>query len=271
MTAERFLSLLGNPARPIFHDARIAVIVAHPDDETAALGCQFSRFPRVQLLHTTDGAPRRGSDYSDRGFATPADYAAARRAELEACMAIAEVPASALHCLWIPDQEAAHRLTELTCRILEFLREHRPDVVITLALEGGHPDHDATAFGVHCACRLWSEHRPVLIEVPLYHLGDEGWAMQSFIPVAGRPELILELDERLREQKRAMLAAHVSQAQVLTMARLECERFRVAPEYDFLVLPNHGRLLYEKYPWQMSGPQWLRNVEAALRELGLEG
>lgn len=267
--ATEFLRQLADPRRPMLHH-RVAVVVAHPDDETAGLGCQFERFSDVQVLHTTDGAPRNGTDYRDRGFENPAHYAQARRAELEAALSLAGVPAAALHCLGIPDQETAHQLEALTRRTFEFLSHHQPDVVITLAYEGGHPDHDATAFAVHQARRLLGPRGPSLVEVPLYHQGCEGWAVQSFIPHPELDELILPLDGPLKEQKRRMLAAHASQAQVLSLARLECERFREAPEYDFRSLPNSGKLLYECYNWQLNGRQWLQFVEEALRQLHRE-
>ena len=55
------------------------IVVAHPDDETIGLGAQLGRFEDALLVHVTDGAPRDGDDARNYGFASVADYAAARR------------------------------------------------------------------------------------------------------------------------------------------------------------------------------------------------
>jgi N-acetylglucosamine malate deacetylase 2 len=36
----------------------VAVVVAHPDDETIGCGAILRRLPLVRLVHVTDGAPR---------------------------------------------------------------------------------------------------------------------------------------------------------------------------------------------------------------------
>ena len=59
---------------------RVAMVVAHPDDETIAAGGSLALMPELLLVHVTDGAPRRLADREPLGFATPAAYAAAREA-----------------------------------------------------------------------------------------------------------------------------------------------------------------------------------------------
>src|SRR4051812_11232063 len=63
-------------------DAPMAVVVAHPDDETIGVGALLALFRRLLLIHVTDGAPRNLHDAQATGFATCGDYAAARRREL---------------------------------------------------------------------------------------------------------------------------------------------------------------------------------------------
>src|SRR5437764_14240477 len=67
-------------------EQRVMIVVAHPDDETVGMGAQLRRLGDALLLQVTDGAPRDGRDAAARGFASTADYAVARRAELHAAL-----------------------------------------------------------------------------------------------------------------------------------------------------------------------------------------
>jgi hypothetical protein len=107
----------------------------------------------------------------------------------------------------------------------------------------------------------------VIVEMPLYHLGLTGWTVQRFVAAAGPQQLEISLTDDQRRQKQAMLDAHVTQRQVLSMVAADVERFRPAPGYDFTVLPNEGRLLYDTYGWGMTGTRWQSLATAALQEL----
>jgi LmbE family N-acetylglucosaminyl deacetylase len=143
--------------------------------------------------------------------------------------------------------------------------------MVTHAFEGGHPDHDATALGVHAAAALLRDEglAPVIVEMPLYHLGLSGWTVQRFVAAAGPEETEIHLTDEQRRRKQAMLDAHVTQGQVLSMVAADVERLRPAPSYDFTMLPNEGRLLYDMYGWGMTGARWQSLAAAALEELGL--
>jgi LmbE family N-acetylglucosaminyl deacetylase len=269
--ARSFLEALARTDGPISAD-RVAIVVAHPDDETIGIGGQLARLGGVTIVHVTDGAPRNDAAAEAHGFSTPGAYAAARRAELRAAMAVAGVPGESLISLDIPDQEASLRLVEIARRLAQLFRERGSGLVLTHAFEGGHPDHDATAFAVHAAAALAQRDggRPALIEMPLYHLGLSGWTVQRFVSAPGPQEVAVDLSPEQRRRKQAMLDAHGTQRQVLRMVASDVERFRPAPAYDFTILPNEGRLLYDLYGWGMTGPRWLTLASAALEELGLD-
>src|SRR5215212_4603084 len=142
--AESFLGeLAGAETVPAEH---VAVVVAHADDETIGIGGQLPRLPGVRIVHVTNSSPRNPVSAEKRGFTQAEDYAAHRQRELEAAMAIAGVPAAALTTFGITDQDAPLHLVSITRRLAEYCLDHGIEVVLTHAWEGGHPDHEATAF-----------------------------------------------------------------------------------------------------------------------------
>jgi LmbE family N-acetylglucosaminyl deacetylase len=268
--ADAFLAALADPGAPL-SGAGVALVVAHADDETIGCGAQLPRLEGLTIVHVTDGAPRGGEDARANGFDTAQAYAAARRRELKAAVALAGVPDTALVAFDVPDQEASGCLAVIARRLALLYRERGIALVLTHAYEGGHPDHDATAFAVHAAARLLGPGGPAVIEMPFYNLGEgEGWSNQRFLPDGGPPETVVVLDDAQRRLKEAMAAAHASQARVLATFGTDVERFRPSPAHDFTVLPNDGRLLYEQFGWGMTGARWRSLALEALRELGLE-
>jgi N-acetylglucosamine malate deacetylase 2 len=269
--AQAFLDLLAREAFEQIPAERMAIVVAHPDDETIGIGGQLPRLSGIAIVHVTDGAPRNETAAQAHGFDTPDAYAAARREELRAALALAGVTDDAVVNLGVADQEASLHLPDLARQLATLFGERQVDLVVTHAFEGGHPDHDAAAFAVHAAAALLGEGglAPDIVEMPLYHLGLTGWTVQRFVAAAGPPQLEIRFDDGQRRRKQAMLDAHATQRQVLSMVAADVERFRPAPAYDFTVLPNEGRLLYDLHGWGMTGTRWQALAASALQDLGL--
>lgn len=268
LTAASFLKLLAEPNRSEFAAEQVAIVLAHPDDETIGCGAQLSRLAGATLVIVTDGAPRRIGDAQANGFRSEADYAAARAAELDEALTAAGA-ATSLVRLGIADQQASFRLIEITRALIALFRNQNIRVALTHAYEGGHPDHDATAFAVHAAAMGLRKagQPPQIVEMPYYRAHREHWLVQSFAPGPSKP-LELPLTPREHAIKERMYAAHATQRRTLAMFATDVECYRAAPAYDFTQLPNGGDCLYDRHDWGLRSGQWPALAGAALYALG---
>lgn len=266
-----FTGYLNVPVKDIF-GASALVLVAHPDDETVGAGALFRYLDKAVFAHITDGAPKNLVDAVAHGFPSAGEYAEARRKELMAALALAGVSSADCVQCGIPDQEAAGNLFDVTLWVMEKVRELQPETILTLAYEGGHPDHDAVSFAAHAARALLKKeggHAPHLIEFPLYHAGPNG--MQTgFLPREDVEPITFILTEEERRLKREMIETFTTQAGTLRHFLVEEESFRPAPAYDFTSAPHDGQLYYESFEWGDDGAGWRRKAKEALLRLGLK-
>lgn len=253
---------------------RTMLVGAHPDDEAAGAGSRLERLSDAWFVCVTDGAPRDGKDAAQHGLSPP-EYAATRRRELETALARCGVAASQVIGLNCPDQQAALEMVPLAPRLADLIVQHRIEVVLTHPYEGGHPDHDATAFIVHAAVALARSrgHAADVVEWTSYHRGPDGGLVSAFLP---RPEvdgqsITLPLSPAERQRKLAVIACHVTQRVTLKNLPTDTERFRPAPRYDFRRPPHDWKLHYEHHPWGMTGERFRELAAQALAQLQLEG
>jgi len=268
---DHFLAQLSAETRAAFDASRIAIVVAHPDDETIGCGATLARMRGVRIIVLTDGAPRDLKDARRCGFSTAADYANARLDELNAALRVAGIPHECVTRFGIPDQEAALHVVDLTSELATLYSAWGIDLVLTHSFEGGHPDHDAAAAAVQAARRLAAQRRPAVavVEMPYYHVSKLGEVKQVFADPAG--ELPVWLTPAEISRKREMLACYASQQETLAGFSAEVERFRPAPDYDFSELPNGGRLLYEAHDWNMSAARWRELISSAQLRINEDG
>jgi LmbE family N-acetylglucosaminyl deacetylase len=249
-------------------------IVAHADDEVLAAGAHLGSFGKVSMIHTTDGAANRRVARAC-GFTTRVEYAQARRAELRGALAAGGVIAEC-HELGIRCLDASFRLAAMARHLARLIRRIAPDLIFTQVYEGGHVDHDATAFAVHAALRRLPA-PPPLWELTGYHCADgqreagdrkAGQIVRGRFPSAGGPPTVcLPLGAEARARKRRMLDAFRSQIDVVAQFPLATEMFRPAPDYDFIRPPHAGALGYDSEGFGIDPRLWRALVLTAERQL----
>jgi LmbE family N-acetylglucosaminyl deacetylase len=232
---------------------RTLVVVAHPDDEAGGCGALLQRISYPIILFATDGAPFDHWFWSS--FDSRSSYAAARR--IEALAAARQVNAEQVEFVsdeypTCTDQRLFQALPLALQVVGRAALKYRPDALLTVAYEGGHPDHDACSFISHI---IGSRFRIPVWEMPLYHRVKSGeLVVQRFLRSNGTEvTLIPTADESGRKQ--AMLGVYKSQAGLQNFVKKRTECFRPQADYDYTQPPHPGMLNYEAWQWPVSGKQ----------------
>jgi N-acetylglucosamine malate deacetylase 2 len=221
---------------------RTLVIVAHPDDECIAAGVLLQRIRTSVTVFCTDGAPR--DDYFWSAYGSREKYIQVRQAE---AMTAAQIIGSSSAPVFLPiiDQELYLNLAVAFQAFRNLVSTLQPQALLTLAYEGGHPDHDCCAFlaravGIADDIPVW--------EAPLYHQTSCGPQRQNFlVPADDTWRLTVSSSELTRKQQ--MTACYKSQAHVLKGFDLATEIFRPQIQYDFSRPPTSDVINYEAWQW----------------------
>ena len=241
----------------------VALIVAHPDDEVIGVGGQLARWAHVlTCVYATDGAPGNGDEARSAGFEDTTSYGRARAAESRDALDHAYIGAGQIRRLGFPDQELVFALTKLDAAINSLLTELRPEIVLTHAFEGGHPDHDALALVLAALIarrRSRDEHAPLLVEFAGSWQDESGSLVTNrFAPPLRGGERQLRMSIPHRQQKDTLMACFQTQQRMLRAFGSREEWIRPAPAYDFRALPNQGRVWYDRFEWAVRSEEWLR-------------
>lgn len=242
---------------------RIAVLAAHPDDETIGASVLLARSQRASVIFLSDGAPRDSRLWPRTIQGSREEYASIRREEAQNALRRVGISQGQIRWLGAIDQETIFAVSELATRLIEALREIRPQLIVTHPYEGGHPDHDCAALIASIAVpRLGTGAR--VLEMSSYHARDRKLVTGEFLGGNAAQEMVVELSADERARKRSMFDEYATQQEVLKAFRTDRERFRAAPNYDFRQPPHEGRLWYQCLGWEMTGEHWRELAAAAL-------
>ncbi len=191
----------------------VVVAVAHPDDETLAMGATLARLAHdgvaVHVLVMTAGEAAL-----DHVGLHPPDLAARRRTELAA--ATGALGTTSLTVLDLPDGALTQHEPEMTEAVRDAVTRHGARCVVTLWRHDPHPDHQAVARAALAAADHPADHpaasdgeRPGVVELAL-------WTTHWTDPDEVRDEIVLvDPGEQAALAKRAALACYLTQREPL--------------------------------------------------------
>lgn len=243
------------------------MLVAHPDDEVIAFAGLMQKMKKAIVVFATDGAPR--DSYFWQSYGSRDQYAEVRRQE--ARQALSVVGAQPLFLSdhtegGIVDQELFRRLPEAIKALEQVVDTMAPDALLTMAYEGGHPDHDACSF----ICWHISRRKKIPAwESPLYHRDRDGSSLVQMFPRSLGTEINYELEAESLQKKLDMFHTYKSQKLTLDSFRPGTEQFRPMADYDFTRRPLPWKLNYELWQWPMTGDEVSREFASYLSKEGM--
>jgi len=229
------------------------MLVAHPDDEVIAFAGLMQRMKKAIVVFATDGAPRDPYFWKDHGSRD--NYAEIRRQEAQAALEIVGAQPVFLSDQvkdGITDQELFQRLPDAVKAFEQVLDRIAPNSLLTLAYEGGHPDHDACSF---IAAWVARQRKLPAWESPLYHRNPDGSGVAQVFPRQTGQEIHYKVEAGALRKKLEMFHTYKSQKLVLDGFRPEMEQFRPMADYNFTQPPLPWKLNYELWQWPMTGEE----------------
>jgi N-acetylglucosamine malate deacetylase 2 len=241
---------------------RTLIIVAHPDDEAVACAALMQRMREPYVLFCTDGGPL--DVYFWGRYGSRQAYSLMRKEE--ARVALSHVPVNDLEFLktrdneHIIDQQLFQHLPEATEAVSDVVQRVQPQALLTLAYEGGHPDHDSCNFITSIIARQRSLPAWEMPIEPLFKKVE-----RNFQKLRSAPQPAIQLHPTADEiaRKHQVLEAYASQGDLAYLDSVT-ETFRPLPAYDYTRPPHDGVLNYEAWQWSMTGRQVSAAFEAYL-------
>ena len=235
---------------------RTMVLVAHPDDESITCGGLLQRMGKPFVVFATDGAPEDEYFWGKHG--SRAAYSQLRQEEARIALGhvgVSEIEFLADHAagaVRLEDQKLFRALPVALELLRTSIKSKGPDAILTLAYEGGHPDHDSCSF---LSAQLGQEFGLPVWEAPLYHRNSDGSGVYQRFVNEKNEVVEIEVTGEMLERKHRMLQSYKSQFDALPHFDAECERFRPQADYDYAQPPHEGRTNYEVWQWAMTAKE----------------
>jgi LmbE family N-acetylglucosaminyl deacetylase len=234
---------------------RTLVLVAHPDDECLAFGALLQRMREPLVVFATNGSP--ADPYFWRKYDSREAYAALRQQEALNSLHVAGVK-DVLFLADMPggghlvDQELFRNLRGAYEMLADIIARRMVTALLTLAYEGGHPDHDSCSVLAAQLARLASI---PCWEAALYHRNADGsGSFQEFVQGSDDSVDVVPTEVE-QERKREMCAAYSSQGDFLQRFDVAREIVRPQLAYDYSRPPHEGKTNYEKWEWKMTAQE----------------
>ncbi len=181
-------------------------ILAHPDDESLALGGTFAHYSGQGIETSLVIATRGEKGWFGKPSAYPGELELGRIRTREVYHASRALGIARLAFLDYMDGELDHAdEAQVVTRLVRLLRQERPHVVVTFGPEGlyGHPDHIAisqfaTSAIVRAAAADYapaSDLQPHCVSKLYYRAATRSW-LDNYMPIFG--ELVMQIDGRER-------------------------------------------------------------------------
>lgn len=220
------------------------LVAAHPDDEVLGAGGWAAAFAgELAVAFLTDGVPQDPKYYA-AGQTDAATYRDLRQREARAAWRRLR-PAARLYFGTIADQSLTFNLARAGSWLDPIIARECPQLLLTPAYEGGHPDHDAA----NCLVARRAAGRTVW-EYALYSLWRGSELHQQFPD--GRDETTLS--GTALEAKQAALDEYHSQRATLAGFSAERESMRPLPTHEYS-RPAREVALYERWGWPWRAQQ----------------
>lgn len=249
------------------------VLVAHPDDESIACGGLLQKMRQPFVVFATDGAPE--DEFFWGRYGSRAAYSKLRQEEALSALdhvGVSEVEFLADHAperVRLEDQKLFRAIPPALELLREMIETKKPDALLTLAYEGGHPDHDSCSF---LAAQLGGEFRLPVWEMPLYHRNADGTGVyQRFVREAKDEVIDVAIAGEMLTRKERMLQSYKSQFDALPHFEPQRERFRPQAQYDYARPPHEGKTNYEVWQWAMTAKDVSEAFTAARNGQQLRG
>jgi hypothetical protein len=232
-------------------DIHAAVVVSHSGDECLGASWLLSRlFDRMSVFRLTS-------------HAVP---------DVDDAITLTGLPAESCHNLGLEVGTLASDLEALTWLVSATVKEHRPRMLVTHAVEGVNLDHDAAAFAVQMTALLlprFGAAAPVVLEFQCHHDGPEAVHHDMAAPI-WEQGVRVDFGPDSRRLKEQILRSQLGSMDRIHHSALHAEIYRPQSASDLVKTQQHMERRYHDAPL-VSVSEFRANASAVARAFAQSG